>query len=212
MLASRKPHESSLRIASGKDTEAEPTTRRDLQRSHRTWRRRDSGGVRPRTCSARRSPPGSRCRTAAVPDAAPRARRGSCPGEIGYPGERLPPGIVASEAARGEVLLCQAQPRSDLRIETRALAAAGASRHGVVVERTEPLALGGTHASLRILGPATPGLRPGNSSRSKRRRANASVCRWWRPRLQPWTSRFTNWRPDRSSACADRSTRRARTS
>ena len=82
-------------------------------------------------------------------------------GQIGYPGDRLPPGIVASEVAAGEVLLCQAQPRSDLRIETRALAATGREPHGVIVERTEPLALGGTHASLRILGPATPGLRPG---------------------------------------------------
>lgn len=82
-------------------------------------------------------------------------------GQVGYPGERLPPGIVASEAARGEVLLCQAQPRSDLRIETRAFAAAGHETHGVVVERTEPLALGGMHVSLRILGPVAPGLRPG---------------------------------------------------
>lgn len=40
-------------------------------------------------------------------------------GEIAYPGDKLPPGIVASEAARGEVLLCQARPRSDLSIETR---------------------------------------------------------------------------------------------
>ena len=82
-------------------------------------------------------------------------------GEVGYPGERLPPGLVASEAARGEVLLCQAQPRTDLRINTSAAAPAGRESHGVIVERTEPLALGGTHASLRILGPAMPGLRPG---------------------------------------------------
>lgn len=40
-------------------------------------------------------------------------------GEVAYPGDKLPPGIVASEAARGEVLLCQARPRSDLSIETR---------------------------------------------------------------------------------------------
>ena len=40
-------------------------------------------------------------------------------GEIAYPDDRLPPGIVAAEAARGEVLLCQAQPRSDLVIESR---------------------------------------------------------------------------------------------
>ena len=40
-------------------------------------------------------------------------------GEIAYPDDKLPPGIVASEAARGEVLLCQARPRSDLSIESR---------------------------------------------------------------------------------------------
>ena len=40
-------------------------------------------------------------------------------GEIAYPDGKLPPGIVASEAARGEVLLCQARPRSELFIETR---------------------------------------------------------------------------------------------
>jgi CDP-4-dehydro-6-deoxyglucose reductase len=40
-------------------------------------------------------------------------------GEIAYPGDVLPPGIVAAEAARGEVLLCQARPRSDLMIESR---------------------------------------------------------------------------------------------
>ena len=82
-------------------------------------------------------------------------------GQVGYPGDRLPPGIVASEVARGEVLLCQAQPRSDLHIETRAVAAVGSATLGVIVERTEPLALGGTHASLRILGSATPGMQPG---------------------------------------------------
>ena len=67
----------------------------------------------------------------------------------------MPPGIIASEVARGEVLLCQAQQRSDLRIETRALAAGEHDVRGVVVERTRPLAVGGTHASLRILGAAT---------------------------------------------------------
>jgi len=82
-------------------------------------------------------------------------------GQVGYPGERLPPGIVASEAARGEVLLCQALPRSDLRIETRALAAARHEAHGVVVERTARLAPGGIHVSLRILGPAATGLQAG---------------------------------------------------
>jgi CDP-4-dehydro-6-deoxyglucose reductase len=39
-------------------------------------------------------------------------------GRIEYP-DGTPPGITSAEIARGEVLLCQARPRSDLRIETR---------------------------------------------------------------------------------------------
>ena len=39
-------------------------------------------------------------------------------GVIEYP-HGTPPGITSAEIARGEVLLCQARPRSDLRIETR---------------------------------------------------------------------------------------------
>jgi CDP-4-dehydro-6-deoxyglucose reductase len=39
-------------------------------------------------------------------------------GTIEYP-EGTPPGITAAEVARGEVLLCQARPRSDLSIESR---------------------------------------------------------------------------------------------
>ena len=40
-------------------------------------------------------------------------------GEIRYPNDRLPPGLTAAEAAQGEVLLCQARPRSELVVETR---------------------------------------------------------------------------------------------
>lgn len=39
-------------------------------------------------------------------------------GEIEYPAG-VPPGITAAEIARGELLLCQAHPRSDLVVETR---------------------------------------------------------------------------------------------
>lgn len=39
-------------------------------------------------------------------------------GRIEYPGG-TPPGITAAEIERGEVLLCQSQPRSDLVIEAR---------------------------------------------------------------------------------------------
>jgi CDP-4-dehydro-6-deoxyglucose reductase len=40
-------------------------------------------------------------------------------GEIHYPGDKLPPGIAPVEAARGEVLLCQARPRSALVVRAR---------------------------------------------------------------------------------------------
>ena len=42
-------------------------------------------------------------------------------GEIHYPSGR-PPGITAEEAASGQVLLCQARPRSDLVLEARLIA------------------------------------------------------------------------------------------
>ena len=82
-------------------------------------------------------------------------------GQIAYPEDRLPPGIVAAEAARGEVLLCQAQPRSDLSIETRTPARTMGEIHGVDIESTEQIAVGGTRVRMRILGSAAPDLRPG---------------------------------------------------
>src|SRR5689334_25018760 len=42
-------------------------------------------------------------------------------GEIHYPSGR-PPGLTAEEAASGQVLLCQARPRSDLVVEARLIA------------------------------------------------------------------------------------------
>lgn len=42
-------------------------------------------------------------------------------GEIHYPHGR-PPGVTAAEAASGQVLLCQARPRSDLVVEARLIA------------------------------------------------------------------------------------------
>jgi CDP-4-dehydro-6-deoxyglucose reductase len=42
-------------------------------------------------------------------------------GEIHYPNGR-PPGVTAEEAANGQVLLCQARPRSDLVVEARLIA------------------------------------------------------------------------------------------
>jgi CDP-4-dehydro-6-deoxyglucose reductase len=81
-------------------------------------------------------------------------------GEIAYPDGKLPPGIVAGEAARGEVLLCQAQPRSDLRVQTRQPGVARPAV-GIEVERTVPLSLGGRRVTLRFLGDGIPRLRPG---------------------------------------------------
>lgn len=81
-------------------------------------------------------------------------------GEIVYPEDRLPPGIVAAEAARGEVLLCQARPRSDLHIQARAVGGALGPAHGVLVEGEAPLTTGGARVTLRMLG--TPiNARPG---------------------------------------------------
>jgi len=80
-------------------------------------------------------------------------------GRIAYPGDRLPPGIVAAEAARGEVLLCQAHPRSDVEIATRT-ASAHPPASGVVVEGIAPLPAGGQRVTLRFLG-AVPAARPG---------------------------------------------------
>lgn len=82
-------------------------------------------------------------------------------GEVAYPGGRLPPGIVASEAARGEVLLCQARPRSDLRIQARAIGNPLGPACGVLVEAETPLSTGGTRVTLRTLGAAPFNARPG---------------------------------------------------
>ena len=82
-------------------------------------------------------------------------------GEIVYPGDALPPGIVPVEAARGEVLLCQAQPRSDLRIAARSAPTGAATAHGVVVEGTAALSTGGWRVTLRFLGATPLAARPG---------------------------------------------------
>ena len=82
-------------------------------------------------------------------------------GDIAYPDGVLPPGIVASEAARGEVLLCQAQPRSDLRIATRA--PPGSQRHawGVLATAVSALSTGGSRVTLAFVGTPSEGIRPG---------------------------------------------------
>jgi CDP-4-dehydro-6-deoxyglucose reductase len=83
-------------------------------------------------------------------------------GDIEYPEGRLPPGIVASEAARGEVLLCQARARSDLRIQART--PGGALERplvAVLVGGSTALPTGGFRVTLRIVGEALLTLRLG---------------------------------------------------
>ena len=81
-------------------------------------------------------------------------------GNVDYPDDKLPPGIVASEAARGEVLLCQARPRSDLRIQARQPSVTQPTV-GIEVQRTAPLSTGGLRVTLRFLGTDLPALKPG---------------------------------------------------
>ena len=80
-------------------------------------------------------------------------------GHVAYPDDQLPPGIVPAEAARGEVLLCQARPRSDLEIAARTTGPPR-SASGVVVEGVAPIATGGRRVTLRFLG-MPPSVRPG---------------------------------------------------
>ncbi len=73
-------------------------------------------------------------------------------GRIEYP-DGLPPGITSAEIARGEVLLCQARPRSDLRIETRRVSASPRWTDFELLD-VERLGFGALKANLRR-GPAT---------------------------------------------------------
>lgn len=82
-------------------------------------------------------------------------------GEVAYPADRLPPGIVAAEVARGEVLLCQARPLTDLHVQTRLTAAPLGPACAVFVESHAPLSTGGARVTLRMLAAAPEGLRPG---------------------------------------------------
>jgi CDP-4-dehydro-6-deoxyglucose reductase len=83
-------------------------------------------------------------------------------GEVGYPDGRLPPGIAASEAVRGEVLLCQARPLSDLRLATQVPGAAGARpKAAVAATASSPITTGGVRVTLQFVGAALLTLRPG---------------------------------------------------
>ena len=71
-------------------------------------------------------------------------------GTIEYPAG-TPPGITAAEIARGEVLLCQAQPRSDLRIEVRRLPVRAANSAAYEILGCDPLPLGALRVRLRVV-------------------------------------------------------------
>lgn len=81
-------------------------------------------------------------------------------GRIEYPQGCLPPGITAAEAASGEVLLCQAQPRTDLHIEARRVPVRASPAASGVIVSIEPLPLDALRIRLRIVSgemPARPG-------------------------------------------------------
>jgi CDP-4-dehydro-6-deoxyglucose reductase len=84
-------------------------------------------------------------------------------GTIAYPGDALPPGIVPSEAAKGEVLLCQAQPRSHLVVLTRVVGSAPQRPiAAVMVENSSPLSTGRSRVVLHQIGEAKVAARPGH--------------------------------------------------
>jgi CDP-4-dehydro-6-deoxyglucose reductase len=80
-------------------------------------------------------------------------------GEIAYPHGKLPPGLSAAEAAAGAVLLCQAQPRSSLVVETRR-AMSSAPVASAEILSIEPLPFGALRLRLRPMA-GTVAARPG---------------------------------------------------
>jgi ferredoxin len=79
-------------------------------------------------------------------------------GRVEYP-DGPPPGITAEEIARGEVLLCQARPRSDLVIAARRIALDSPEIASAEIVAIEPLPLGALRIRLKISGALTA--RPG---------------------------------------------------
>ncbi len=79
-------------------------------------------------------------------------------GRIEYPAG-IPPGITAAEIARGEVLLCQARPLSDLRIETRRVPSAAAAIEVEYLD-LDRLPFGAIKVRLGLV-PGTASVRPG---------------------------------------------------
>jgi hypothetical protein len=76
-------------------------------------------------------------------------------GTIEYP-NGTPPGITPEEIARGEVLLCQARPRSDLNVELRRAPVRTSNLALCEIVELKPLPLGALQLRLRILEGALP--------------------------------------------------------
>jgi CDP-4-dehydro-6-deoxyglucose reductase len=104
----------------------------------------------------------------AIPNSCRAGRCASCKsklvsGQIEYPpqfGGRAPPGLTDAEVARGDVLLCQAQPRSDLSLEVRRVPVRASNAAMCELVAIERLALGALLLRLRFLDlsiPARPG-------------------------------------------------------
>jgi CDP-4-dehydro-6-deoxyglucose reductase len=106
-------------------------------------------------------PPGENVLTAALAAGIPlpySCRAGRCAsckskllsGRIEYP-SGTPPGITSAEVARGEVLLCQAQPRSDLTIEARRVPVRVSNAASCEIVALEPLPLRALRLRLRFV-------------------------------------------------------------
>jgi len=106
-------------------------------------------------------PPGENVLTAALAAGIPlpfSCRAGRCAsckaklltGSIEYPAG-LPPGITKAEAERGDVLLCQARPRSDLSIESRRVPVRVSNAASCEIVAIEPLAMRALRLRLRFV-------------------------------------------------------------
>jgi CDP-4-dehydro-6-deoxyglucose reductase, E3 len=107
-------------------------------------------------------PPGENVLTAALAAGIPlpySCRAGRCAsckaklvsGHIEYPGLTPPPGITAAEIAKGEVLLCQAYPRSALAIEARRVPVRVSNAATCEIVAIEPLPLRALRLRLRFV-------------------------------------------------------------
>lgn len=100
----------------------------------------------------------------AIPHSCRAGRCASCKsklvsGRIEYPpifGAGVPPGITAVEVARGEVLLCQARPVSDLSVEVRRVPVRASNAATCELVALETLSIGALLVRLRYLDLTLP--------------------------------------------------------